>query len=74
MGKSMRLARSDQGSQDVEAVIDKMARIFRARKMGLPPDHPSVLKSYRSYVGPMRSAVLSLSAEEIEILKELADA
>jgi hypothetical protein len=57
----------------VAELIDRMARIFRARKMGLPPDDPSVLKSYRSYYGPMKSAVASLSREEIETLKELSD-
>lgn len=69
MGKDMHLAGPGRCPQDVAAVIDKMARIFRAGKMGLPTDHPDVLKSYRSYYGPMRSAVSSLSSDEIELLK-----
>ena len=60
----------DGPGQDKSALISRMAHAFRAAKMGLPKDDPRVLKSFRSYVGPMRAAVAELEMDMVLVPKE----
>lgn len=46
--------------------LEIMALAYRAKKMGLPEDHPDVQKSYRSAVGLMRAALIALSEAEFK--------